>query len=223
MMQEFVAVAAHELRGPMSVIRGFAALAETRWGDLGEPAKLDMVGAIARSSERLGRLIDDLLVLSRLDAGASDGEAARIGLADAVIAALDDLGSSSAGIEVRIGADVTVVARDHQVRRIVRNYVENALRYGRPPIVIDALVDADHVDVRIRDEGDGVPVGMEERVFEPFASADQASSRAQGGSGLGLSIVRGLARANGGDAWYEPNEPHGSSFTVRLPVNPDLP
>jgi signal transduction histidine kinase len=92
--------------------------------------------------------------------------------------------------------------------------VANALKYGRPPITITTDRVDGHVEFRVSDHGDGVPDAFVPRLFERFSQARTA----QGGTGLGLSIVKGLARAQGGEVWYEPSEPHGACFGLRLPT-----
>jgi signal transduction histidine kinase len=109
-----------------------------------------------------------------------------------------------------------VLADPNHFRQIVTNFLTNALKYGRTPIQVEAAVSDGTVEVRVRDQGEGVPEDFVPRLFEKFAQAPGVA-QAHRGTGLGLSIVRGLARAQGGDAWYEPNEPRGSCFGVRLP------
>jgi signal transduction histidine kinase len=96
---------------------------------------------------------------------------------------------------------------------MLTNYVANALKYGGPPIRIEAREADGVVEIFVRDRGTGVPEEFVPRLFERFA---QAGTK-EGGTGLGLSIVRGLARAQGGEAWYEPDPSGGACFGVRLP------
>jgi PAS domain S-box-containing protein len=219
-MREFVAVASHELRTPTSVIHGFASTMDHRWNDLKDDDKREYLGAIARASDRLARLVDDLLTVSRLDAGADDFPPIRLELRSVVRSVIDELGAEAEGITVDVNDDVAVLANAHQARRIIRNYLENALRYGGAPISVEAeAVPEGLIAVRVRDSGDGVPQGFESRLFERFARADTDASRETAGTGLGLSIVRSLAHAVGGDAWYEPST-HGACFVATLPAAP---
>jgi signal transduction histidine kinase len=103
------------------------------------------------------------------------------------------------------------------------NYVGNAFKYGAPPIAVELLDAGDMVEVRVRDGGEGIPPEFAPHLFEKFAQASTGSTRGASGTGLGLSIVQGLARANGGEAWFEPNEPSGSVFGVRVPKWRDSP
>jgi phage tail protein X len=100
---------------------------------------------------------------------------------------------------------------------MIDNYLQNAFKYGEPPVRIEARTLDDMVEIRVVDNGPGVPPEFEAKLFGKFARADLPSTRQKKGTGLGLSIVRGLAEANGGLAQYEPNAPHGSCFIVQLP------
>lgn len=99
------------------------------------------------------------------------------------------------------------------------NYFSNALKYGRSPVTVAAAGVGDSVEIRVCDGGDGVAEEIVPRLFGRFVRGQRDGTGAPG-SGLGLSIVRGLARTNGGDAWYEANFPRGSRFCLRLPASP---
>ena len=120
------------------------------------------------------------------------------------------------GVDASIDIDDAVEARvdPEHLRRILVNYLVNAERYGAPPVAITATSSDDGVEVRVDDAGDGVPEGFTERLFTTFARADESDRR---GSGLGLSIVQGLANANGGRAFYDGSR--ASSFGVVLPID----
>ena len=115
-------------------------------------------------------------------------------------------------------APLDLLADRRHLGRILDNYLQNAFKYGEPPVRIDATQVGDMVEVRVLDHGTGVPAEFVSRLFSKFARANTASTKAQQGTGLGLSIVRGLAEANGGHVRYEPNVPHGSCFFVQLPA-----
>ena len=112
---------------------------------------------------------------------------------------------------------VAVVDPAH-LTRILDNYVGNAVKYGDPPICIEAELVGDFVELRVRDHGPGVPPELVPRLFTKFDRGDTPATRATHGTGLGLSIVKGLAEANHGDARYQRNEPNGGCFVVRLPA-----
>ena len=126
--------------------------------------------------------------------------------------------ANASEVRVQVADDVRVEADRRHVERIVMNFINNALKYGGPPIEVCAQMNAEWVEIRVRDHGDGVPSELVPRLFGRFARAKTVSASKKPGAGLGLSIVRGLALANGGEVWYEPNEPRGSCFGVRLPA-----
>lgn len=202
-MREFVAVASHELRTPTSVIHGFAATMDYRWDEIDDTEKRQYLGAIFRASDRLARLVEDLLTVSRIDAGAEDIETLPLDAEALLQTAVDDLGEEGSEITIDAEPRLTLQANPQNARRIIANYLENALRYGRLPITVRARAVGGLGEVRVIDEGDGVPAAFVGRLFERFARADTEASRETPGTGLGLSIVRSLARAGGGDAWHE--------------------
>jgi signal transduction histidine kinase len=169
-----------------------------------------MVESAARGADRLGRLVDDLLTAARLESGALEVRARRFDLAALVSETVADLGVG--GIEVR-AEPVDVMADRERVDQMVANYLNNAVRYGTVPIVVDVTGDNGTARVVVSDTGPGVDHALEPRLFTKFAGGGSQDS-----TGLGLFIVRELARAQGGDAWYEPVPTGGSAFTLSLPI-----
>jgi PAS domain S-box-containing protein len=210
---DFFANASHELRTPLTAIGGFAATLVDRWDDLPDEQRLDFVNIIAEQSSRMSRLINDVLTLSKLERGKLVVEPEAIDLrqaVDAVVRAFPD-----ERIEVH-GAPNTFATcdRDH-LEQMLLNYIDNAIKYGGRPIAIHVGSEDGSARIEVADPGRGVPEHFRPRLFERFS---QAERRPQGsGTGLGLSIVRNLAQAQGGDAWFEPLEPQGSRFLLRLP------
>jgi signal transduction histidine kinase len=125
----------------------------------------------------------------------------------------------TANVTVSCSTDLVVRADPSHLSRIIDNYLQNAFKYGEPPVRIEAAKLGDMVEIRVIDHGTGVPAEFRTKLFEKFARADDPSTREKKGTGLGLSIVRGLAEANGGQAKYQPNLPHGSRFIVLLPTD----
>lgn len=212
---EFVSVVSHELRTPMTSILGFASLLTEYWDVTPEEEKRSHIRVIERQGERLSRLINDLLAVSRLESGALETNLQTLDLGTVVARALDSLDSGSQ-VKVDIAEGTVVRADPDQLEQILVNYLANAMKYGAPPVIVSSSNSGGYVDVVVADHGDGVPETFRDRLFEKFAQADAGPTRRSSGTGLGLSIVRGLARAQGGDAWYEPNDPSGSRFAVRL-------
>jgi len=210
-MREFVSIASHDLRSPITVIQGFAQVLTSTWDTADDQAKLTYVATINRQAEQLARLADDLLTTSRIDAGAVEPDLEELDLQPLVDRVVSDLGHD---VSIAVEAGSVVMADADHADRIVRNLVENALGYGAPPVEVSATPSEEHIDLRVRDHGPGVPPAFQPRLFERFARAE-SSKDARKGTGLGLAIVQGLARAAGGDVWYEAARP-GACFVVRF-------
>ena len=213
---DFVSMASHELRTPLTSIVGFASTLLSYWEDTSDTDKREYVGVIDRQAQRLSRLVNDLLAMSRIESGALNTHRVRVDLGAALAQAVADMGASGSGVTVRAAEGVAALADPDHVQQILVNYLSNAVKYGQPPI--EVVADADGpaaVVVRVRDHGPGVAPAFVDHLFDKFSQASTGSTRQASGTGLGLSIVRGLASANGGTAWYEPADP-GSVFCLRL-------
>jgi hypothetical protein len=209
---EFLAVTAHELRTPVTVVNGFASTLRDRWDRLSDEERFEMINALSRGGERLALLVRELLTASRLEAGVVEVDASDFDLAVAIAEAVRDANASSDAV-VSADVEATFVHADrNRVLQMLSNYVTNALRYGGPPVVVTTTRTADGVVVRVNDSGSGVPPELVPRLFDKFTRGNP-----QQGTGLGLFIVRELARAQGGDAWYEARAGGGSCFALRLP------
>jgi two-component system sensor kinase len=211
---DFVAMVSHELKTPLTSILGYSSMMLRHWANIGDADRLAHIQTIDRQSQRLSRLVSDLLEMSRIEAGHLDANPADVELAPAVGALLASYDAGTIDVDIPEGLRGRVDP-DH-LQQILTNYIDNALKYGATPICVRARAIDSGVVVEVSDEGDGVPTDFAPRLFDKFAQASTGSRREGSGTGLGLSIVRGLARANGGEAWYEPNEPRGSKFCVRI-------
>ena len=215
-IRDFVSVASHDLRSPLTSIIGFVDMLRAGGESIDPARRTEFLDIVSNQAARLNRLIGDLLTVSKLEAGAVEARVQDIVVARTIEEAVRALGDNASAIKVDGVPDVHVLADPDHLARILQNYLTNALKYGAPPIAASVSVQNGWGEIRVRDNGDGVPDEFIPRLFERFARAETAA-RSHDGTGLGLSIVRGLARANGGDAWYEPVMPHGSCFAVKLP------
>jgi two-component system, OmpR family, sensor histidine kinase KdpD len=205
----------HDLRTPLTAI---AASAEA----VGSPSlapeeRHEIAEGIAKEARYLARLVDDLLDLSRLEAGRADPRRAWVAVDEILDAAVDDLDRSR--IELRLEPGLPMLHADAlQLERAFNNLLENALRHsdGQRVTVRGRVVGARLV-VRVTDRGPGIPAAEHERIFEPFYRAPEAKPRSAG-SGLGLAIVRGFVEANGGRVHVESYPGQGASFVVELPL-----
>jgi PAS domain S-box-containing protein len=213
---QFLAVTAHELRGPVSVLGGSADMLSKHWDELEAEELSDLLAGMRNSADRLRRLLADLLTAARVDAGAIELQRETVVLADVVEAARDVTYRTQTGVDIAVSVppELVVCADPDRLAQSVENLLGNAVRYGQPPVRITAEERDGRVELRVSDSGPGVATELAARLFERFATGQR-----QRGTGLGLFIVRELARAQGGDAWYEPPEdgrPH--AFVIALPT-----
>src|SRR5690606_19790191 len=223
--RDFVANVSHELRTPISVIR---ANTETLLsGGLDEPERArQFVEAVLRHAERLGRLVSDLLDISRIEAGRYPLVPTRLNVADTVDHVLDsvevDATAKDVDLEVDIDDDLTVSADRKALEQILINLVGNAVKYTgeHGQVTVTAQANEDHVRFEVIDDGAGIDPSHRERIFERFYRVDPGRSRDMGGTGLGLSIVKHLVDAMGGQVGVETRSPHGSIFWFIVPNEP---
>ncbi len=219
--RDFVANVTHELKTPIGAL---ALLAETvAMGDDPTVAQ-QLAERMVREADRLGRIIDDLLDLSLIEAQETptrDPVPVHVLLNDAVdhVREAADL----AGIPLVVAPvppHLVVRCDARQVVSAIANLLDNAIKYSDPgrPVELDGRVDGDRIALTVRDHGIGIPSRDLERIFERFYRVDRARSRATGGTGLGLSIVRHVVQAHGGEVKVESREGEGSTFTLFLPT-----
>ena len=220
-LRTFLADASHELRTPLASIRGYAEL--FRMGAASDGAEAEKaMGRIEQEAARMGVLVDDLLVLARLDEVRDTArepvdlaEIARDAAADARAMAPDR------DIELNIDGDGTVVPGDeNRLRQVVGNLMRNALVHTPAGTDVELAVDSigDRVRLEVRDRGPGLPAPDGVVMFERFWRADPARARGAGGAGLGLAIVQGIVSAHGGEVAARTRLDGGSIFTVELPA-----
>jgi signal transduction histidine kinase len=222
---DFLANMSHEIRTPMNAVLGMAQALES--ADIPEAQK-QQAQTLARSGELLLRLVNDVLDLSKIEAGKLEIEATRFNLADAAdtVEALYGPAARNKGIglDIRISeaARAPVIGDPVRVSQILNNLVSNAIKFtaeGRVCVDIDsdgaAGQDRDIV-IRVSDTGIGIAPDQAERLFRPFTQADAATTRTFGGTGLGLAIVRRLCELMKGEIRLDSKPGEGSTFTVRL-------
>ena len=214
---DFIALAAHELRTPMTTIHGFVTTLHHLADQLDETQRRQVRDALLQQTERMARLVEQLLDLSRLDAEAieiaPEPIALRPHLEEIVGAAAPRPGEVEIDVENKAIATVDRNALD----RIVSNLVTNAFRYGSAPVRVRAEQTDRHFRLSVEDRGAGVPPEFVPDLFERFSRSSRGRESA-GGTGLGLAIARSYARAHGGDLFYEDAEPHGARFHLVLPA-----
>jgi signal transduction histidine kinase len=208
-----VAALAHDVRSPLTTIRGTFRTLLRGEGRLPEETKVELIRSADRQAERLERLSSELLDLARMEEGRLD-----LHIQETMLREVVDRGLSYADPErrfdVRVEPDIVVRADPARLEQMVVNLATNALRHGRPPYAVTAANGSGStVDILFTDHGPGVPPSQRSGLFQPFRVEGDAGS-----VGLGLAIVRALAEAHGGRLDYEPNQPEGACFRLRLPV-----
>ncbi|MCW2926020.1 MAG: hypothetical protein JWM98_3424 [Thermoleophilia bacterium] len=211
---QFLAMASHEMRTPLTAITGFTKTLQEMWSQLTEVQKQEFVSIIDAQAHRLQRLIDDLLTMAHIERGGGRSRSERIRVADALARVVRELGTE---VAIDCPTDLHARADEDQLQQILTNLIGNAVKYGAPPIAVSARLLEDSVEIRVTDQGSGVPKNFVPHLFERFSRAGNTDTRIAG-TGLGLSITRGLAHAQGGHVSYEPNQPRGSCFIVQLPT-----
>jgi signal transduction histidine kinase len=218
LMTNFVALAAHELRTPVTTIHGFVQTLNHLGDRLDDEQKDELRVALEQQTARMAALVEQLLDLSRLDAEAVEVRPQhfdlRQRLADVVQVAA---GGRASDVVVLVDGNPNVNVDPSILDHIVTNLVTNALRYGKAPVEVTAVAENGSVRVSVQDSGPGVAHEIEETLFERFTRAGVARDRVAG-TGLGLAIARAYARAHRGDLRYEPGHPGGARFVVDLPA-----
>jgi PAS domain S-box-containing protein len=219
----FVSTVSHELRAPLTSIYGFAETLLREDVAFGEAERRTFLGYIASEAQRLTGIVDALLSVARVEAGDLQVQLAPTDLRDVVSEVVTSAERELADghrFVVDVPAEPLAAAADREkVRQILANLVDNALKFSPDggTVTVAARRTRDGVQVRVVDEGSGVPPSEQERIFRKFYRAD-AGGRESGGTGLGLFIARGLASAMGGRLWVDSESSRGSCFVFELPT-----
>lgn len=226
--REFLSVISHELRTPLTAIRGsLGLLASGRIGLEDAPGR-QMLEIAVDNSERLTRLISDLLDLERIENGKVD-----LARQETSVQELLEVARSSAvglatveGLRIEVaGMDASVWIDRDRIAQVMANLISNAVKFSPAGTVLrlEAEVDGDEVEIRVIDQGRGIPADKLETIFERFEQVDASDSRDRGGTGIGLAICRSLVQQHGGRIWAESSPGQGTTLAFRLPVLVDDP
>lgn len=222
MRSEFVANVTHELKTPLTSIRGY--IETLKSGIVQDPnLTAEMLEIIDIQSQRLQNLIADLLTLSEIENGDIRAAVGHCDVGDVLDMLLKDMQPLAQANEVKLTCQKTgnleLTATTEKIYRLLANLVENGIKYNRPggSVTVEAQGDGKVLTIQIRDTGIGIPPEHQERIFERFYRVDTGRSRAMGGTGLGLSIVKHLVQLYGGSIQLNSNPDEGSLFTIKLP------
>jgi two-component system sensor histidine kinase KdpD len=210
----------HDLRSPLTAI--LTAVGALDSSSLSDRERAELVADIGGEAERLSRLVDKLLDMSRLEARTAEPRVEWCSVEEVIQAAIDELALPAATFALSIDAELPLIRADAaQLERAFANLLENSARHsGGYPVSVRARAVGQRILVRIVDRGPGVPAAEKQRIFEPFYRAPSPAQNGHRGSGLGLAIVRGFVEANGGRVWVESLPGQGSTFVVELPLEP---
>jgi signal transduction histidine kinase len=227
MKSDFVATVSHELRTPLTSIYGFAETLLRRDIDFSEAERATFLGYIASESERLIGIVDDLLNVARLEAGTLGLELRPTDVSD-LVGRVADRARTGLGDDARVSVEVDLPdgalvadADPEKLTQIMEQLVDNAVKFSPEggTITVAGRRRADSVEVRVSDEGIGIPHADQQRIFTKFYRADGVSGPNATGTGLGLFLVRGLLAAMGGRISVDSVEGRGSTFAFELPVS----
>ena len=224
---EFVANVSHDLKTPLSVIRMFGETLEM--GRVADPARRqEYYRVMTRESERLSRLIDNVLDFSRIEGGRRVYEKSPTAIEPLVRETLEafdyPLAQQGFKVDVEIAPDLPEVALDAEaVGQALANLVDNAIKYAgeRRALRVEARVAEGGLLLAVADEGVGIPVEEQTRIFEKFYRVGRSETQGRRGSGVGLALVKHVAEAHGGSVTVESRPGKGSRFTLRLPLGGD--
>jgi len=221
---DLVSTVAHELRSPLTSVKGFTATLLARWDRFGDEQKKVMLQTVNEDADRVTRLLTDLLDVSRIDAGRLEMRKQVVDVPGAVhraVAGRTAAGEPAERFVVQVPDELPEIWADpDKVDQVVGNLVENALRHGAGTVTVSVLRDegGDGVEVVVSDEGEGIPEEIAERIFTRFWRGSRRT-----GTGLGLYIVRGLVEAHGGTVEVRRAPSGGAAFRFVLPAaTPDF-
>ena len=220
---DFVASVSHELRTPLTSIKGYVGTLLRSDANFSEDQRRDFLQTVARQSNRLQRLIEDLLAVSRIETATTSASLSNVSLPRLVQDVLDELVERMAThpVDLQLDPDLPTVETDEgKAHQIIANLVDNAMKYSPEGsrVTISGVRDQEGVLLRVADQGRGIPPDHQARVFERFYQVDQTSTRAVGGTGLGLYICRTMAEAIGARIWLDRSDENGSTFALWLPL-----
>ncbi len=223
-LKQFTSDASHELRSPLTAIRASIAVMQSH-PERVHPADVEKLKAIASASAQMSQLVDDLLMLARMDRQAPDRAAWRHIALDEILEDLVDLYSDRAGetnisLQSQLIPNLEVYADASQLFRLFTNLLSNALQYtpSGGTVTVSLQRSRTHALVSVEDTGIGIASDQLPHIFDRFWRADQARSQHQAGSGLGLAIAKTIAQSHGGDITVHSQLGQGSCFQVKIPL-----
>ena len=222
MKSQLLSTVSHELRTPLASIKGFATTLlrqDVRWD---EATQRDFLKIIEEEADRLTEIIDNLLDMSQIEAGALRISKEPAQIRQLLREVVDEMRMRTEAhyFVVDLPPEMPRLMMDpRRIRQVLTNLIGNAIKYTpRGQITVACEVETDHVVISVADQGEGIAPEFRDKIFERFFQVDGASTRRVGGSGLGLSISRGIIEAHQGKIWVESGQGQGSTFRFTLPL-----
>jgi two-component system phosphate regulon sensor histidine kinase PhoR len=223
--RDFVANVSHELRSPLTAIKGYVETILEN-GKLQRNKSEEFLQIILRHADRMSKLVDDLLMLSKLESVESDVATTEIDLRDLLLHVADQFRNllEKEKIELRLSIPnqlPKIRGSVTEIETVFENLIDNAIKYGARGKLLEITASElmSEVQVAVADHGMGIPVDDQPRIFERFYRVDKGRSRSLGGTGLGLSIVKHIVQRHGGRVWVESELGNGARFCVAFPQN----
>lgn len=218
---EFVSMVSHELRTPLTSIAGFAEALRDQASELSSQERDEFLTIICREATHLSTLVEDILVVPRIEAGRLDLAPHVMDVSEVVAELVPTIFPTGHGrdLHVSVPSGVKVYADPKRVGQIIRNMLANARSHGGIGIAVEGTYIGTHYQLTVSDNGPGVPVDRRAAIFERFEQGSAGDARKNQGMGLGLPIARKLAQQMGGELWFEPRFPTGSRFCVSFPLS----
>lgn len=230
MKTEFISTVSHELRTPMTSINAsLSMLSQGMAGELAPDVRM-LIDIASQSSERMVRLVNDILDMEKIESGKMDYDLRAQPLAPLLRQALDAVAGNAAARRVSTvlddqAPDALVLADHDRIIQVFINLLSNAIKFSLPEGVVTVRVErrAQRVSIAVCDQGSGIPPAFHDRIFQKFAQADSSDSRSREGTGLGLSICKGIVEQHGGAIFFTSQPGEGTQFFVELPMPPQAP
>jgi two-component system phosphate regulon sensor histidine kinase PhoR len=213
--RDFIATISHELRTPMAGVYGAAQTLLRTDVELTAEQRVDLLGLIAVQAERLSQIINDLLLATSLDHRQVQISHERVDVAELVLRTLEVV--THGAVEVTVHDQPYALGDRDRIQQILINLLDNAFKYGEPPVTVDVTPCADTIAIAVRDSGAGIARDEQERIFEKFYRSDPELARFRSGTGLGLYIARELAERMGGRLEVRSAPDRGAAFVLTLP------
>jgi signal transduction histidine kinase len=222
MKSSLISTVSHELRTPLAAIKGYASTLLAEDVEWDRQSQREFLTVISDETDHLSELVNDLLDMSRIEAGNLEVRRQTCDLRELVEQAAQRAHPQPGeNLHMLLPENLpTLIADPQRIEVVLRNLIENAAKYsnGNGPITVRARWDESEIIVCVEDEGPGIPSEHSEHIFDSFYRVEDGLTRTQAGAGLGLAIAQGFVRAHGGEIWIEPRT-SGTAVAFSLPLN----